>query len=166
MKPNSLRNILLAATCLILPKTAPAQTTITGLSTLSNQSLFDGTILTNNLAAQATITGTTPSLGSLPGLVDGEGSPIGLGDTSANLTNDGYFDGSAALAPRTCWPPHPQSPSRSTPTPPLPATPADIPSPVSAASMAGTIMPHFPTRIIRSPIRPSPTPTSSHPWPR
>ena len=97
MKPNSLRNILLAATCLILPKTAPAQTTITGLSTLSNQSLFDGTILTNNLAAQATITGTTPSLGSLPGLVDGEGSPIGLGDTSANLTNDGYFDGSAAF---------------------------------------------------------------------
>jgi hypothetical protein len=91
------RNPLLVAACLALPAYAAGQTSITTFSTLANQSFYDGTILTNNLAAQATVTGTTPSLGSTAGFADGEGSPIGQGDTSANLTSDAYYDGSAGF---------------------------------------------------------------------
>jgi lysophospholipase L1-like esterase len=97
MTSKSFRHLSLASIGLIVPAVASAQIAVNGLSTLANQSFFDGTILTNNLAAQATVTGTTPSLGSLAGLDDGEGSPIGLGDTSANLTNDCYFDGTGGF---------------------------------------------------------------------
>jgi lysophospholipase L1-like esterase len=83
--------------CLGLPSFAVAQISSATFSSMANQSFFDGTILTNNLAAQATISGTTPSLGSMAGLVDGEGSPIGVGDTDATLTSDGYYDGAAGF---------------------------------------------------------------------
>jgi lysophospholipase L1-like esterase len=91
------RNPSWAIACLVFPAFAAGQMTITSYSTLANQSFFDGTILTNNLAADATATGATPSLGSLAGFADGEGSPIGQGDTSANLSNDAYYDGSAGF---------------------------------------------------------------------
>ena len=87
----------LVVACMAVPSLAFGQIAVTGLSNTVNQSTFDGTILTNNLAAKATLSGTTPSLGSMAGLVDGEGSPIGVGDTSANLSNNSYYDGTSGF---------------------------------------------------------------------
>lgn len=97
MKMKSYRNAWALVAAVALPSLAAAQVTVTGLSNTVNQSTFDGTILTNNLAAKANVTGNAPSLGSLAGLTDGLGSPIGVGDTSANLNNVGYYDGSAGF---------------------------------------------------------------------
>jgi lysophospholipase L1-like esterase len=80
-------------TCVAWPTLARGQVTVSGVSSTANQSYFDGTILTNNLGTQATLSGTTPSLGSLGGLVDGEGSPTGVGNTNGDLSADAYFDG-------------------------------------------------------------------------
>ena len=99
MKSNY--NPWLGIASLAIPSLAIGQVTVTGLNNSVNQSFFDGTILTNNLAADATASGTTPSLGSLAGLTDGEGSPIGVGDTSGNLNNDAYFDGTGGFGTPT-----------------------------------------------------------------
>lgn len=83
-------------TLALVPGISLATPIISGVSSTSGQSTFDGGISSTDLGESATVTGTTPSLGSLAGLNDGAGSPVGT-DTSANLNNDCYFDGTAGF---------------------------------------------------------------------
>jgi hypothetical protein len=99
------RSVLL---CLIVigPAAAWAAPSVSGVNSATGQDSFDSLISSTDLGESATVTGATPSLGSLAGLHDGLGSPVGT-DTSANLNNDGYFDGSAGFGTSNLLASHP-----------------------------------------------------------
>ena len=86
----------LFALALAIPGVAWGSPSSSGVGSTSGQDSFDHLISSTDLGESATVTGTTPSLGSLAGLHDGLGSPVGT-DTNATLDNDAYFDGSAGF---------------------------------------------------------------------
>jgi len=88
------------------PAIASASPNVAGVSSTAGQDSYDSLISATDLGESATVSGTTPSLGSLSGLQDGSGSPVGT-DTSATLTNDAYFDGAAGFGTSNLLASHP-----------------------------------------------------------
>lgn len=91
---------------LMVPSVAWASPSSPGLASTAGQDSFDSFISSTDLGESATVTGTTPSLGALSGLHDGTGTPVGT-DTSATLTGDAYYDGSAGFGTSNLLASHP-----------------------------------------------------------
>lgn len=106
MKANVYRGCTVLAVALLSSSVASASPGVNGLSSTSGQDSYDSLISSTDLGQSATVTGATPSLGSLDGLHDGLGSPTG-NDTNATLTNDAYFDGSAGFGTSNLLSSHP-----------------------------------------------------------
>ena len=83
-----------------------ASPSVSTVASTASQDSFDSAMSSTDLGESATVTGTTPSLGGLAGLHDGTGSPSGT-DTSATLTNDAYYDGSAGFGASNLLASHP-----------------------------------------------------------
>jgi hypothetical protein len=91
---------------LLVPGVTWASPGSSGVASTTGQDAYDSSISATDLGQSATVSGVTPSLGSLGGLHDGAGSPVGT-DTSANLNSDAYFDGAAGFGTSNLLSSHP-----------------------------------------------------------